>query len=139
MDAPKILSMEIVAVKPEASDQRRLSHLQAATNRVLEPVTYVVKIYLDKPMPATGSGFPLYVGDKRIERYTEFSGGVYFKVHDPAFLDAQRRAPVRFALEATVRAVRGLTYSPPAFPANSTRVAVADVAGLPSLKDVLGH
>src|SRR5262245_37036814 len=138
MDAPKIRSVEIVAARPEAADQRRLAHLQATTNRAVEPVMYVVKVYLDQPLPATGSGFSLFVGNERIGKYTAFPGGVYFKVHNPGFLESHRGEPVRFSAEAEFPPPTDAAAAQTAFPANavSPRVAATD-AGLPSLRDVL--
>lgn len=141
MAVPEIQTVEIVAAKPDGADQRRIAHLEAATDRALDAVMYVVKVHLKQPIPATGNGFTLFVGSERIGRYTAFPGGVYFKVHDPNFLVAHRGEPIRFSAEAEIPpAMSDSGSAQAAFPANPvSRTKAADHAGLPSLRDVLSN
>ena len=134
MAPPKVKSVEIAMVQPEAADVRRLAHLRAISNAALDPVLYLVKVYLDKPLPATGTGYALYVGDERIPKYTAFLGGIYFKVHDPGLLDAHWGKPLRFStdMETFVDAEAN-------FPANFAPTALTDdiSVGLPTMRSAL--
>ena len=56
-----------------------------------------MKIRLDKVPEPTGDGWALYVGDTRIPKYWEYSGGIYFKVLDDTFLAEHQGEPLRFS------------------------------------------
>jgi hypothetical protein len=127
MELPKVTKVEIVMVQPEAADHRKLAHIRAASNPTAEPILYLVKIYLEQPLPVTGSGYALYLGDEHIPKYTGFPGGIYFKVHDRGILERLRGKPIRFctdmqefvettanlpALSGSPRAARGRSKLP---------------------------
>jgi hypothetical protein len=66
-------------------------------NRRLPAMAFIVKIRLEKVPEPTGDGWALYVGDTRIPKYWEYSGGIYFKVFDQTFLADHQGEPLRFS------------------------------------------
>lgn len=134
MGPPKVKNVEIAMVRPEAADVRRLAHLGAISNVALAPVLYLVKIYLEEPLPAMGTGYALYVGNERIPKYTAFLGGIYFKVHDPGLLEAHRGKPIRFSTDMETFADAAAN-----FPANFAPTALTDDirASLPTMRAAL--
>ncbi len=95
----KIKRIQIVPVKPEPSDERKLAHFRETLKLPLEPVLYLVKVYLAEPLPTTSSGYSLYVGQERIQRYTEFPGGIYFNILNPQFIDKHQGETLRFSVD----------------------------------------
>jgi CheY-like chemotaxis protein len=93
---PTVTSVEIVPVQPEPADRKVLAFQRARTNRPLEDVAYIVKIFLADELPPTGAGFALYLGHTPVPRYSGFDGGIYFTVHDPQFLADHVGQPIRF-------------------------------------------
>lgn len=98
-ELPNVTNVEIVVVQPEAADLRAIEHLRATSNPSIEPVLYLVKIYLEKQPPVTGSGYTLYVGKELVRSYAGFRRGIYFNVHDRAILDRHRGEPIRFCTD----------------------------------------
>ena len=132
---PVAVAVEVVATQPEASDAAALAAVRrrAARERAgrEDPTaTYVVKLRLETPVPATGAGWALFVGDFRIPKYWEYAAGIYFKVYDPGFLDDHADAPLRFSADAGRTFVEtGLTLG--------RAVATRDRADLPTQREVL--
>ena len=87
MPYPQVTQVEVVATQPQPADLRVLEHLNTTQANHLNNITYIVKINLSSPMPATSAGVVLSVGDYRISRYSAFPGGIYFKIHDPHFFE----------------------------------------------------
>jgi hypothetical protein len=95
--APKVVSAEVVAAQPTDADRPMLTRLSSELNRRLPASAFIVKIRLDKVPEPTGDGWALYVGDTRIPKYWEYSGGIYFKVFDDTFLAEHQGKPLRFS------------------------------------------
>jgi hypothetical protein len=133
MDLPNFTKVEIVMVQPEAADHRKIAHIRATSNPAIQPVLYLVKVYLEKPLPATGSGYALYLGEERIPKYTEFPGGIYFDVHDPIILERHRGEPIRFRtdMQEFVKSTANL----PAIPVST--LDASGQASLPTKSDAL--
>src|SRR4051812_20205213 len=93
---PQVARVDIQAVDPEAADRKHIAYLRAKNNVSLEDVAYLIKIYLSAPLPVTGSGLALYVGNTQIDKYWQFPKGIYFNVYDPAFVGAHAGQEVRF-------------------------------------------
>jgi hypothetical protein len=94
---PKVVSAEVVAAQPTDADKPLLARLSTELHRRLPASAFIVKIRLDKVPEPTGDGWALYVGDTRIPKYWEYSGGIYFKVLDDTFLADHQGEPLRFS------------------------------------------
>lgn len=97
---PQVANVEVVATQSQPADSEKVAYLQT-TNAVLNDVTYIVKVNLSTPMPITSAGFALYVGDYRVNKYSAFPGGIYFKVYDPNFFVEHGGEPVKFSVAGT--------------------------------------
>ena len=113
---PQVTQIEIVATQPQPADLRVLAHLRATQTSDLNNITYIVKINLSSPLPATSAGFVLSVGDYRISRYAAFPGGIYFKIHDPHFLEEHGGEAIQFAVDGMAPQATG--YQLPASATN---------------------
>ena len=93
----KVQRIEVVPARPSEAELRKIrQHKTAAAEKAEEEVIYLVKIYLDKLPEPTGIAYPLYVGEQQIRKYTEFPGGIYFKLYDPGMLEKMAGQKVRF-------------------------------------------
>jgi|JI10StandDraft_1071094.scaffolds.fasta_scaffold01952_12 hypothetical protein len=98
-EVPKIERVEVHAALPEPADLRRIATLVQARSRSIEPVTWVYKLYVaDVPEPR-GAALELFIDDRRIQRYSEFPGGIYFTVNDPDLVREIAGGSVRFRQE----------------------------------------
>lgn len=117
MSAPeglRVKGVEVVAVRPEPADVRRLAYARslpgggggrpkAAAEAPTAPLSgadryFLVLVRLDEPVPVAAGHVRLFVGSEPIDQYFGFDGGVYFKVFDPAFLQAHAGEPVSVAV-----------------------------------------
>lgn len=132
---PKVTNVEIVPVDPEVADRRNLAYLRAKNNVALEDVTYLVKLYLDVPLPATGAGLALYIGDTPIAKYWQFAKGIYFNVYDPSFVAAHAGEEIRFSedRETFIETGSNLPGFPTPAPVQFGLLAANAVAGQPLL------
>jgi hypothetical protein len=130
-NAPQATAVEIVPVQPTDADRATISHVSAQEKKSLAPVTYLVKVLLEKLPPATATGWALYVGDHRIPKYRDFRGGIFFKVFDPQFFQDHQGQPFRFSANSRDFVDTGLKLPAPA-PA-----ATAASSALPRQEDVL--
>jgi hypothetical protein len=94
---PKVVSAQVVATQPTDADRPMLASLSSELDRRLPASAFIVKIRLDKVPEPTGAGWALYVGDTRIPKYWEYSGGIYFRVLDDTFLAQHQGKPLRFS------------------------------------------
>jgi hypothetical protein len=97
IDYPQVANVEVVATQSQAADSEKVAHLKT-TNNNLKDVTYIVKVNLSAPMPVTSLGFTLYVGDYRVNKYSAFPGGIYFKIYDPNFFIEHGGKPIKFSM-----------------------------------------
>jgi hypothetical protein len=105
----KVSSINVTAVRPEPEDLRRLRFLEANERVPSQERYYIAKIYMDKPLPPTAMAPDFYVGDEQIPKYAGFKGGIYFKVHDPRFLQRNAGKTLRFTLDGTTFHDTGVT------------------------------
>jgi hypothetical protein len=82
---PEVTNLQVVATQPKSADLRNIEFMQATENTTLDRITYIVKINLSNKPQVTSRGFSIYLGDYRINKYSEFPGGIYFKVYNPRF------------------------------------------------------
>jgi hypothetical protein len=94
---PQVENVEVVATQSQPADSEKVAYLRT-TNVALNDVTYIVKVNLSAPMPATSAGFSLYVGDYRVNKYSAYPGGIYFKVYDPNFFVEHVGEPIKFSV-----------------------------------------
>lgn len=94
---PKVVSVEVVPVRPTEADRTMSAQLAAETERPMSDAAFIVRIALDRIPPATGHGWALYVGETRIPKYWEYPDGIYFKVLDESFLEEHQREKLRFS------------------------------------------
>jgi hypothetical protein len=113
-NAPQATAVEIVPVQPTDADRATISHVSAQEKKSLAPVTYLVKVLLEKLPPATATGWALYVGDHRIPKYRDFRGGIFFKVFDPQFFQDHQGQPFRFSANSRDFVDTGLKLPAPA-------------------------
>jgi hypothetical protein len=97
IDYPQVANVEVVATQSQAADSEKVAHLKTINNN-LKDVTYIVKVNLSAPMPITSLGFTLYVGDYRVNKYSAFAGGIYFKIYDPNFFVEHGGEPIKFSM-----------------------------------------
>jgi hypothetical protein len=134
--------VEVHAVRPSKADQRKLSHLRQERGAQLPDVAYVVKIYVELPLP-DGLGHELWLGDAQVRKYSEFKGGVYFTITNPEQLAAFRGQKVRFQRPGEPASSKSEVAVPidaaPAAGSAATKIAagVAHPAVLPSEEEVL--
>ena len=98
---PQIKSMQIVAIRPEGADEQRLQFVHAGKEGVVPRAMYVVKVYLQEGIPATGQAVALYVGETWIRKYFAFSGGIFFNIYEPDFFQKNANATIRFTADHT--------------------------------------
>jgi hypothetical protein len=99
IDYPQVANVEVVATQSQPADSEKVAYLKTVNNNAdLKDVTYIVKVNLSAPMPATSMGFTLYVGDYRVNKYAAFPGGIYFKVYDPDFFVEHGGESIRFSM-----------------------------------------
>jgi hypothetical protein len=110
---PKVVSAEIVAAQPTEGDTPMIARLSTELNRRLPAAAFIVKIELEELPEPTGDGWALYVGDTRIPKYWEYSGGIYFKVFDQTFLTDHRGEPLRFTHDGEKFVNTGVTLPGP--------------------------
>lgn len=139
---PQVTQIEVVATQPQPADLRVLETLRATQPNDLDNITYIVKINLSSPLPATSIGVVLSVGDYRISRYAAFPGGIYFKVHDPHFFEEHGGEAIQFSVAGRTQATG---YQLPTTAANlpttdETAQAAAEaepIGELPTQEEVL--
>jgi hypothetical protein len=125
----KVISVQVVAVRPEPVDARQLDFLRTERGLAVEDHYYIVKLYLDNPLPSTAEAPRLFVGDEEITRYNGFSAGAFFKVYDSSFFERHRDQPVYFSL----RGVRlGAGARMPGKPAPQPQARLLPLAGQPA-------
>jgi hypothetical protein len=132
---PKVVSVEVVAARPTESDRAMISQLSAESERPISETAFIVKVRLEEIPPATSHGWALYVGDTRIPKYWEYSGGIYFKVLDEEFLAEHQRHKLRFSDNGEDFIDTGVRLPGP----SASRAARStSVRGLPEQSEVLG-
>jgi hypothetical protein len=125
--------VEIVPARPTETDSAMIAQFAADTERSMPQTAFIVKVRLEEIPPATGSGWALYVGDTRIPKYWEYSGGIYFKVLDKEFLAEHRREKLRFSENGTDFIDTGVRLPNP----DGGRAKRAAVVRLPRQSEVL--
>jgi hypothetical protein len=111
---PQIQRAQVVAVRPEAADRKRLAMHMAADSDPGQTGMRVVKLYLDPSALSGGRGAALYLGDHWIRKYWEFPGGIYFNVYDPEFLRKRANDTFRFTLDHETFRDSGVRLESPA-------------------------
>lgn len=125
--------IQILRIKPSEGDRQRIQRHLDSQGRAFngaEDQVHVVKIHVTMPPPGAVLQ-TLYIGDKKIEEYGEFEGGIFFKTYNVKDLSALRGKPVRFVEDEAVVA-SGIT-----FPASFEARADANAADLPDIRDAL--
>lgn len=125
----KVISIHVTAVRPDVADTRQLNYLRTERNIAVEDHYYIVKLYLDQPLPVGAELLRLFVGGEEIMKYYGFSGGLFFKLYDPTFFEKNRDAPVFFSFGG-VRFAPGATM--PAKPLPQPHVRLLAIAGQPA-------
>jgi len=132
----QVTRVEIVASEPNAGELRKIRARATAAAGQLE-ATYLVKIYMDVLPEPSGTGYELWIGDQQIRKYTQFEGGIFFKVYDLESLGAMDGASIRFRrqgdedfiplkMEYTLQKMSDLLQAPDAAKLKSRRDALAD-------------
>ena len=113
---PKVVSAKVVATQPTEADKPMLAGLASELDRRLPDSAFIVKIRLDKVPEPTAVGWALYVGDTRIPKYSEYAGGIYFKVLDDTFLAEHQGKPLRFSQDDRTFVKTGVNLPGPEAP-----------------------
>jgi len=113
---PKVVSAEVIAAQPTDADKPMLDGLSSELHRRLPAQAFIVKIQLETVPEPTGAGWALYVGDTRIPKYWEYSGGIYFKVFDDTFLAEHQGEPLRFSSDHQTFVKTGVNLPGPGRP-----------------------
>ena len=132
----QIIRVEVIASEPNAGELRKI-HARAATAAGQPETTYLVKIYMDALPEPSGTGYELWIGDQQIRKYTQFKGGIFFKVYDLESLGAMDGASIRFRrqgdenfiplkIEYALRKMSDLLIAPDAAKLKSRRDALAE-------------
>ncbi len=131
-----VTAIEILRTRPEAADLRQIHHYAAETGATIEEVSYIVKIYVETPPLYTNMGLELYVGDKKIRKYSQFRNGIYFKVNNPQQLTALQGQEVQFRQPGAEEFVdSGVSF--PIEQISERRLMSAEEISLPSQEEVL--
>lgn len=134
---PKVGEVDVVAAQPKSADLERMDYAKGALETAAEPMTYVVKIELsDSPVLYGGQGLFLFVGDYRVEKYTGYPGGIYFKVYDPEFFEAHAGEEIRFSRDGGKTFIDTGKKLPA--PAAKKTGALESLDDLPTQEEILG-
>jgi len=139
---PSVASVEVIPTQPKPADVRNIEHIAATEKVSLGSVAYVVKINLERSLPATSLGFELYLDDYRVRKYWAFKGGIYFKVYNPRFFAKHGGKQLRFCLAGKDCRDTGVRLPPttPLAPASDkARAATAATSSLPTQDEVLNQ
>ena len=115
---------------------RKIRHYSTELAAPLPEIAYIVKLYLATMPPPDDMGYELYIGDQQIRKYTQFNGGIYFKITNPEQLAMYRGQKVRFRRPGAAEFIA----TEVAFPVIETRPRDAEdlrERTLPSQDDVL--
>src|SRR5262245_44053297 len=133
---PKVVSVEVVPARPTETDRSMIAKLSVEVNRSIPDTAFIIKIGLEEIPPPTAHGWALYVGDTRIPKYWQYSGGIYFKVLDEEFLADHQRQKLRFSDNGVDFIDTGAKLPAPGA-GGATRKA--ETSRLPLQSDVLGE
>lgn len=102
----KVTNIEVAAVQPDASDLRKIRHYAQTLNTSLKEVTTVYKIYIDTLPEPSGQGIELFFGEHQIHKYSEFKGGLFFVVNDPAMRKSLVGSEIGFRIPGETEILR---------------------------------
>ena len=144
---PQITEIQVVAARPNTLDTRNIEFLQNNQGASLDGVAYIVKIYLDEPLPVMAQGFDLYVDGRLIRKYFVFSQGIYFKVYDPSFFSNHggREVELRITGDVPQENVSSSTESVPTLPNQAEnapatlRFTAESIEALPTQEEILAE
>ncbi|WP_089945867.1 hypothetical protein [Candidatus Entotheonella palauensis] len=123
----RVTSATATAVRPERADRRRLDHLRSTSNIAVESHYFIVKLYLESPLPATADAIRLYVGQAEIPKYNGFIGGLYFRVYDPGFFEQHSGEAIYVSFDGSTRIDTGAVL--PQRPTGQARRTAAALPG----------
>lgn len=132
-----LTGIQLLPVRPEVADLRKIQHYAAATGAEMEEVSYLVKLYTGNFLPQDSLGVELYVGDRLIRQYFQFKNGIYFKVNDPQQLEALRGQEVCFRRRGEEERVHTGIRVPEIEVASPLRAP--NLQGLPTQADALNE
>lgn len=95
---------------PDAADMRQLLHDAGGNHAKAHRVVHHVFIHLPAQPPAQSTGHELWIGNRRVDQYHEFQGGIAFRVHDAADLAALYGQPMRFVPDHGPELLTGVTF-----------------------------
>lgn len=133
-NSPRVLAVDLIAAQSKSADRERIRYTSRSES-ISDDAVYIVRIQLEAALPTTSRGLFLFVGQERIERYMQFSGGIYFKIYDPAFLDEHAGEPLYFSEDGETMIDTG--WSLPAQQVAADSSGFASDAGLPTQEEVL--
>jgi len=132
---PQLKSAEAVAVLPERADTARLEYIHRGMNEPPPRAMFVVKLYLQEHLPATGQGFALYIDNEWIRKYFAFIGGIFFNVYTLDFFTKHAGAMIRFTSDHETFQDSGVRL--PALAGNADAALQADSSALPTKRQAL--
>lgn len=94
----EVTKVEVVASEPNAGELRKILFLAPDTDE-RAATTYLVKIYLKTLPEPAGANYELWIGDRKVRKYTQFKGGIYFKLYDIESVKLLEGAPICFRRE----------------------------------------
>jgi|GEM_PF-1525581 len=94
----EVTKVEVVASEPNAGELRKILFLAPDTDE-RAATTYLVKIYLKTLPEPAGANYELWIGDQKVRKYTQFKGGIYFKLYDIESVNLLEGAPICFRRE----------------------------------------
>jgi hypothetical protein len=91
----EVTKVEVVASEPNSGELRKILSLVPDTDE-RTATTYLVKIYLQTLPEPAGANYELWIGDQKVRKYTQFKGGIYFKLYDVESVNLLDGAPICF-------------------------------------------
>ncbi len=109
----RVLALDAHRVEPDPTDRSNLEFLRQT--EAVENEVFLVRLHTTALPPASPLGIELRLGDYTVRKFSEWDGGIYFKVYNPRFFAKHGGKPVRVSVDGVRFQDTGLVFpsSPP--------------------------
>lgn len=109
----RVLAIDVHRVEPDATDRSNLEFL--SQTEAVENDVFLVRVHTSGLPPASPLGIEFRLGDYAVRKFSEWNGGVYFKVYNPRFFTKHGGKPLRVSVDGIRFEDTGLVFpsSPP--------------------------